>query len=666
MKQSHMSRTPRLKRDTQTGMKTIASLLLLSGAFTTAQLAYAGEYVLDRIETKAGTVYESTSNPTTRPWTGTWPNSAAASKSNLGSYASYSVHAKSKGDIRAVFKWQPQDPNDPNDKPDEDSTLYVKVTSYMNVPASISYGNPQGALSGLVVNNGFGAPITNTNYGTSYNYTSQGTHLVAVKTFGNLEVAIPYVTMHGEATLTGTTGNTYSSTASVGAYPTYSAEKTDKGVLITSSIEDSWKKVTETSGLPTKIDRETGMILIDTTQIHPDTPWNGPGPWRVKCVRAPDGSMMVHSAAMWFEPSHPAEIVSNTNAWFGRGIYDSNATGFMHPLFDWQVSGGTVVGSHIGQFGGARHYQPSITLEPALEDGDRAMRGLKLGGDHLGVGMTGGSTISVKVTDTDGATAKDDYGVTWHLPAEWKSSKKGPIQWDAIEPESIAINSNTWVGHLEGSWKYKTVFAGDVPGAKEAYEDAAVEAWASINDVFGISESAEGSVDDAIKKIKEPRLRLLVGFAKAAGKAYGGQLLEQAGPPPDQTLTADFKSLWNEYGNTDAGGSSEWKDQSDAIINRPLIDFDLLSRDRQWYVDNDPSRLAEFDSQKTEIEKWTVKDPVLKIEKERYLFRGDGYDNHGYEGPVYKGVDTFTGRRRLTATFVGPTPPPPPTPPQGG
>jgi hypothetical protein len=132
--------------------------------------------------------------------------------------------------VRAVFKWQA---NGPDDNPPQVGTLYVKVSAYTNVPASITYGNPAGTLSGLVVNNGFGAPITNSNYGTQYNYTSQGKHLVQVKLNGQTEIAIPYVTMHGAVTISGTTGNTSGSTASVGAYLSYSAEKTDKGLKLT-------------------------------------------------------------------------------------------------------------------------------------------------------------------------------------------------------------------------------------------------------------------------------------------------------------------------------------------------------------------------------------------------------------------------------------------------
>jgi hypothetical protein len=80
--------------------------------------------------------------------------------------------------------------------------------------------------------NGFGAPITNSNYGTQYNYTSQGKHLVQVKTNGQTEVKIPYILMHGAATISGTTGNTSGSSASAGAYLSYNAAPDDRGVRL--------------------------------------------------------------------------------------------------------------------------------------------------------------------------------------------------------------------------------------------------------------------------------------------------------------------------------------------------------------------------------------------------------------------------------------------------
>jgi hypothetical protein len=186
----------------------------------------------------------------------------------------------------------------------------------------------------------------------------------------------------------------------------------------------------------------------------------------------------------------------------------------------------------------------------------------------------------------------------------------------------------------------------------DAYEDAAVQAWDVINDALGITDSAEDSVDGAIEKVKEPRLRLLLGFAKGLGKTYAGQLMEDFGGQPDQYAGASFQGLWAEYGNEDGGENSTWADASGATISRPNIDFELLNRGRDYWQQNDPSRIPQFDSQKDEIEKWIVSDLALRIEKDRYLYRGDSYDYHGYEGRIYKGIDVFTGRTRLTAKFT--------------
>lgn len=413
-----------------------SGVVLLTGAMIMAPTpVQAGEYVLDHIESADGEVYESQSTPTTRPWTGSQPNSASTTKSDIPSETSYSVSAHSKGKMRAVFVWQP---NGPNDNPPLNDTLYAKIDAYTYVPATVAYGQPAGTLSGLVVDDGFGDTPVNQSYSTNHSYVSSGSHLVAMKTNGQVEIKTPFITMHGAATLAGTTGSS-SGSASAGAYHSYSAAKDYRGILITSSIETSWKKITNSADLPTKTDPLTGMPYYDTSLIDPNTPWNGSGPWRVQCVRAPDNSMTVHSAATWFEPN-PGDTISNSSAWFGRGNYNSNVVGFVNPLFDWQVAGGSVVGTESQQFGLPRYNQPTITLEPAIEDGGSAMTGLNLGGNRLGVGMTKSSNISLKVTES-GITAQDDYGITWHLPYEWQPDPSRPTvskyDWDT--------NASSWV-----------------------------------------------------------------------------------------------------------------------------------------------------------------------------------------------------------------------------
>lgn len=185
----------------------IVAAAMITGAIASPPVL-AGEYVFDRLETADGETYESTRNPTTEAW---YPGSIG-SASVYATGSSVSVSAHSKGKVRAVFKWQG---DDPQDNPPQDGTLYVKVTSmaYLGVSGEQFYD--------IEIDNGFGAPVVN--------YTSQGVHLVQSKTNGQQEVKTPFITLKAKGRAEGNDG------AWVGAYLSYNAEKDNRGVKITRS-----------------------------------------------------------------------------------------------------------------------------------------------------------------------------------------------------------------------------------------------------------------------------------------------------------------------------------------------------------------------------------------------------------------------------------------------
>ncbi|HEY0073648.1 MAG TPA: hypothetical protein VGB77_06060 [Abditibacteriaceae bacterium] len=159
-------------------------------------------------------------------------------------------------------------------------------------------------------------------------------------------------TSYSVAGYSGTTYNNANVNVGVNSIIKFKAQEDPRSVRITSSIEESWKKVTTIEELynsaskpDNEVDPNGDESIYDETLIDPSTPATGPGPWRVKCRRAPDGSMMVHSAAWWFGSDPSQGTITGTKAWFGRGIYNSNAYGFNSPLYTWTVGGGTVVGN---------------------------------------------------------------------------------------------------------------------------------------------------------------------------------------------------------------------------------------------------------------------------------------------------------------------------------
>lgn len=260
------------------------------------------------------------------------------------------------------------------------------------------------------------------------------------------------------------------------------------------------------------------------------------------------------------------------------------------------------------------------------------------------------------MTDADGTVGKAlPYGVIWHVPYEWNTVKQEKAHWESATPITVRIPDATWQGHIEGNWKWKTVFAGEVPNAQDYYVDAAKEGWGDISDIFGIN--VEKSVDGAIDDVGDLRLRLLLKSGKKLAQIYGGNLYEQWFPG-DQVGTASFHNMWVLNGS-DALPNSNWVYDDGNKAPRPTIDWSLIGNDR-------PTDGALWDQQMQEVSNWRVKDPVMQIKKDRYLFRGDGYDSHGFTGAVYAGIDVYRPQPVITGTFTRPQPPAPPTPNPGG
>ena len=168
----------------------------------------AGDYTLTRIETADGETYTSTDNPTTRPW---YPNSIGSASAMAQGNGSdlVTISARSSGQVRAVFTWQPAFTGD---VPANDYVLKVKISPM----AYLGFNGD--TLLATEINDGFGdSPVA---------YVSQGAHLVSVPTHGQTEVKTPFITLTSKGTVQG-----YDSLW-VGGYLSYSAEKDTREVKL--------------------------------------------------------------------------------------------------------------------------------------------------------------------------------------------------------------------------------------------------------------------------------------------------------------------------------------------------------------------------------------------------------------------------------------------------
>ncbi len=373
-------------------------------------------------------------------------------------------------------------------------------------------------------------------------------------------------------------------------------------------------------------------------------PGYNPPMWRVPVKPQSDGSWIVDSSAQW--SSHGAQM-DLTPQWVGPvGVY-ANASNFSTRTYLWTISGGTPI-IDPPQTDPDFLKRDTITFGSSQPDtGVAASRRLQLSTKNDDSDFTQATTFNVTVTDADGTVGKAlPYGVIWHVPYEWNTSQKAMSHWESAEAISVPVPEANWQGSIQGNWKWKTMSAGELPTAQDYYIDATKEATGTITDALGVS--ADKTVDGAIDSVKDVRLHLMLKLGKKLGQTYAGDLMEQWAPS-DQTRNASFQSMWALTSSDPKFPHSDWVDTAGNSVNRPDVDWNLI---QNGPYPNDPNKQAAFDANLKIAQPWKVKDPVLRVNKDRYLYRGDGYDGHGFTGACYGAIDVFKPEPFVTGTFV--------------
>lgn len=227
------------------------------------------------------------------------------------------------------------------------------------------------------------------------------------------------------------------------------AEVDRRRLWISSDIEESYKKVTNTSELPPQLDQNGKPIpnTVDTSKIRTNkTPYPGAGPWAVKCessekVDAVDGitvlrNMEVHSVADYSDG-----YFGLPSGWYTGSTFTARHHYFSDPKAEWKMEGGTLGGDAIYELSSERmeiHLKGGF-LPPDTENRPARFNGIALGGAEDTTGMVRKTKISVKVKDaSDGMIAEDAYTVNWHTPVEdWYADPAKPTI--EIAPESATI-----------------------------------------------------------------------------------------------------------------------------------------------------------------------------------------------------------------------------------
>lgn len=128
-------------------------------------------------------------------------------------------------------------------------------------------------------------------------------------------------------------------------------------------------------------------------------------------------------------------------------------------------------------------------------------------------------------------------------------------------------------------------------------------------------------------------MRILLKTLKKAGE-IGAEKVIDTSTQNDQVGSYNYSMIWQEK-NTGSKPSSVWVYPDGRAVPPPTVaDWGTLTN-----------------TERDELRHWFLTNPVCNIERHPKLYKGDGYDEHGFGGVIYKGV--VTGNLfHITGTFT--------------
>ena len=356
---------------------------------------------------------------------------AEADATSLGGPASITY----KSAVYAVLRYWPNQiqnaqgnwVNDPADsKPSEPFYLKVRMRGSGGAADATDSGetrnpkseslaltvSPMGGVTGAPVSLG---PWDIFDLGNSKSFYANRDFYLKIKPSGALVQTVSLISIAAMGALTGNrTTPTYS-----GGSPRWNhgstrislgvdSELTSYYMEISDGSGDSWKKLT--GDLPTEYkkwgtDANNKLVLVPDPNLAElvSPPGVVPQVWRVKSLRASDGSITVERAAEW-----------RGSQWMGSIQFNTICPGFTSPTFSWTKPSGAIGGNTSAS---------SLDLTIVGDGRGHYIRGINLGGDAGGKGMVSTSDAKVTVSDSN-ATLSNVYKVNWHVPNEWGSKPK--------------------------------------------------------------------------------------------------------------------------------------------------------------------------------------------------------------------------------------------------
>ena len=473
--------------------------------------------------------------------------------------------ASAEGTVNLALRYQPElisDANynriaDPNDKP---GLLYIKVTAYprataidgnsnqsynvmdkAHISASIVPANDPSAVERTFAEQVNGRTKSIRGPQTFYLKFDPSGQTGEAGPYGSTLYLVPIASFKTKATLD-RDRQTFRSSSNVtewnvgqlSAGMQLSAEVTPYFLSISSDLEGSYRKVTDASQLPTVIRylNGTNVRVIDDTKIRGGT-LDGNGPWAV--VNDKGNADIV---ATW----NPYQFYDA--GWVGGVSFHANAPGFNSPTYFWS----NVTGS-VDPYGAVAYDKASLELPLIYSSGSAGpsiVRGIKLGGDKDGTGMSKLTFANVSVSDTN-TTLNESYNVNWHLPYE----KFNHLRTVAAAPKVYSPDQidETEIAYQNGSFTTSVFYVGREVLLADYLDD--------IEQGFSLVSAA--SFENPATSV------LLTGMGIAVSQI----------DPSSETVTAvpNNQDAWNEavlLANTPAG-----KDWDDCKMTKPLISVHL-------------------------------------------------------------------------------------------
>lgn len=434
-----------------------------------------------------------------------------------------------------------------------------------------------------------------------------------------------------------------------------SGSLTNYGLYISSDLEPSYKKATKWSELPLQKDANGVDIpgTVDASQVSPSTPAFGAGgvqtsgPWGVACKRNLDGSMTVESPAQWDRLQ---------KAWFGGGTYTANLAGYYGPVILWSWSGGTPLGIAASDVANPNHNYLQIRMGsgsklPSATSGD-----VNLGGDVGGNGSLISSTASVNVYQSTNSSSgtNTSYTVNWHR--NYENVVEDPSTVSGVDPS----------GKPTGNFTYNAAPGtptGAFPSWNTNQENSSIEVWVNpdpMNFLVGLSGS-DWTVLGVVATVATGGMAALpeasVPTLAVASKAWpamatcltvsGMNYHYSTGPSPsNKQQCVNNSASWQQAVSETLQTTKDPRSVAPSGIC-PMVRVDP------------PSLMNGFTLTQLNDSNWTTNPlwgkctmtPWVKSVYQNHLYKGDGYDSHGYVGRVPSSLSSPYGSPQVIACY---------------